>query len=61
MQRDLENESGGFEIPNGTPVTYTTFDFHKGRRVFTSARRTLIRVMSSDLIKPKPFRAQFGI
>ena len=55
MQRDLENEAGGFEIPNGAPITYTTFDFHKGRRVLTAGRRILIRVMTSNLIRPKPF------
>jgi hypothetical protein len=55
MQRDLHNESGGIEIPNGQPVVYTTFDFHKGRQVITTGRRVLIRVMSSNLIKAKPF------
>ncbi|WP_445766742.1 hypothetical protein [Rheinheimera sp.] len=55
LKRDLHCESGGIEIPNATPVIYSTFDFHKGRNVQYAGRRVLVRVMTSDLIRPKPF------
>lgn len=55
MQRDLNNEAGGLEVPHGCPITYTTFDVHKGRKVCIAGKRVFIRVMASNHIKPKPF------
>lgn len=36
MQRDLKNESGSIEIPNGRRVIFTTVEFHKGRQAISA-------------------------
>src|SRR5690554_4705091 len=51
LAHDLHDESVGFEVPNATPVYYTTFDFHKGRAVKKPASRLFIRVLSSNHIR----------
>ncbi|MBE0468073.1 MAG: hypothetical protein IBX55_01020 [Methyloprofundus sp.] len=57
LGEDLKNDEMGFEVPEMTPITYTTFDFHKGRKVKTrTGDRFFIRVMSSNYIRPRPLR-----
>jgi hypothetical protein len=55
LGHSLDNEDADFttQIPNQTPVSYTTFDFHKGRIATKPGSRILIRVMCSDTIRPK--------
>lgn len=56
LGHDLHDESFGFEVPNATPIAYTTFDFHKGRRVQEHGQRLLIRLSVSDFIKPRSMK-----
>jgi hypothetical protein len=54
LGKDLHNDELGEEVPNKTPISYTTFDFHKGRNVTApEGERFFIRVMTSDFIAPK--------
>lgn len=55
LGHDLNDETKGFEIPNRVPVVYSTFDFHKGRVATHDCQRVFVRVMTSNVIKPKPF------
>lgn len=44
----------GFEIIERQPISYTTFDFHKGRNIPTrEGERFFCRVMTSDFFRPK--------
>jgi hypothetical protein len=56
LESSLDDESIGFEVPNATPIAYTTFDFHKGRVAPAGSSRLFIRLLSSDLIRPEPDR-----
>ncbi|MBT42570.1 MAG: hypothetical protein CMF12_08605 [Idiomarina sp.] len=56
LEHDLHDESVGFEVPHATPVAYTCFDFHKGRRITSAGQRLLIRLSVSDFIKPRPVK-----
>lgn len=58
LGHDLHDESKGFEVGNGVPITYTTFDFHKGR-IANSGRRVFIRVMSSNVIRHKALKRRY--
>jgi hypothetical protein len=49
---DDEDMNFSFVVPDQTPVSYSTFDFHKGRRSDSAGTRVLVRVMSSNHIKP---------
>ncbi|MCO4319978.1 hypothetical protein [Aliidiomarina quisquiliarum] len=56
LAHDLSDESFGFEIPNATPVGYSTFDFHKGRVAPQGGTRLFVRLAASDFIRPKRIR-----
>ena len=49
-----------YEIPRQTPVSYRSFDFHKGRVATDTGKRVFIRVMTSDVIRPKCNRLLVG-
>lgn len=49
-----------YEIPRQTPVSYRSFDFHKGRVATNKGKRVFIRVMTSHVIRPKCNRQLIG-
>lgn len=54
LQSDFKNDEIGFELPVKTPISYTTYDFHKGRDIKSEIGfRFFVRVMSTDNIRPK--------
>lgn len=48
-----DSEDGGFEIPDGVPILYTSDDIHKGRIATPGTKRVLVRLCMSDYLCPK--------
>jgi hypothetical protein len=63
LKHSLLNEAPEltYEIPRQTPVSYRSFDFHKGRVATDMGERVFIRVMTSDVIRPRHNRQLRGL